>query len=37
MGGGDACPVFPGRRYLDRDLADPAGKALTRSLIADDH
>ena len=28
MGCGDACPVFPGRRYLDWDLADPAGKAL---------
>ena len=28
MGCGDACPVFPGRRYLDWELADPAGKAL---------
>jgi arsenate reductase len=28
MGCGDACPVFPGGRYLDWDLADPAGKAL---------
>ena len=28
MGCGDACPVFPGKRYLDWDLADPAGKAL---------
>ena len=28
MGCGDACPVFPGRRYLDWDLVDPAGKAL---------
>jgi arsenate reductase len=26
MGCGDACPVFPGTRYLDWDLADPAGK-----------
>jgi arsenate reductase len=25
MGCGDACPVFPGRRYLDWDLPDPAG------------
>ena len=25
MGCGDACPVYPGRRYLDWDLADPAG------------
>ena len=28
MGCGDACPVFPGRRYLDGERADPAGKAL---------
>ncbi len=25
MGCGDACPIFPGRRYLDWDLEDPAG------------
>jgi protein-tyrosine-phosphatase len=25
MGCGDACPVFPGTRYEDWDLADPAG------------
>ncbi|MGO4689417.1 metalloregulator ArsR/SmtB family transcription factor [Glaciibacter sp. 2TAF33] len=25
MGCGDACPVYPGRRYLDWDLADPVG------------
>jgi protein-tyrosine-phosphatase len=25
MGCGDACPVFPGKRYLDWDVADPAG------------
>ncbi|MGH3786744.1 MAG: arsenate reductase ArsC [Pseudonocardiaceae bacterium] len=25
MGCGDACPVFPGRRYEDWQLADPAG------------
>lgn len=24
--GGDACPVFPGKRYVDWDLADPSGK-----------
>lgn len=24
MGCGDACPVYPGKRYLDWDLADPA-------------
>ncbi|RJK97487.1 arsenate reductase ArsC [Vallicoccus soli] len=26
MGCGDACPVFPGKRYLDWKLDDPAGK-----------
>jgi arsenate reductase len=25
MGCGDACPVFPGKRYLDWTLEDPAG------------
>ena len=25
MGCGDACPVYPGKRYLDWDLTDPAG------------
>ena len=28
MGCGDACPVFPGKRYEDWELADPAGKDL---------
>jgi arsenate reductase len=28
MGCGDACPVYPGKRYLDWDLADPAGKSI---------
>lgn len=28
MGCGDACPVFPGLRYEDWDLEDPAGKDL---------
>ncbi len=26
MGCGDACPFFPGKRYLDRALSDPAGQ-----------
>lgn len=26
MGCGDACPVFPGKKYLDWELDDPAGK-----------
>ncbi|HUP86896.1 MAG TPA: hypothetical protein VM143_14655 [Acidimicrobiales bacterium] len=28
MGCGDACPVFPGKRYLDWQLEDPAGKPV---------
>ncbi|NDL59135.1 phosphotyrosine protein phosphatase [Phytoactinopolyspora sp. XMNu-373] len=28
MGCGDACPVFPGKRYEDWALADPAGQDL---------
>jgi len=28
MGCGDACPVYPGTRYLDWDLPDPAGRPL---------
>ncbi|MBW3646116.1 MAG: arsenate reductase ArsC [Actinobacteria bacterium] len=28
MGCGDACPVFPAKRYLDWDLADPAGRPV---------
>lgn len=27
MGCGDSCPVFPGKRYLDWDMDDPAGKS----------
>ena len=28
MGCGDACPIYPGQRYLDWDLPDPAGLDL---------
>ncbi|MBI3647227.1 MAG: arsenate reductase ArsC [Actinobacteria bacterium] len=28
MGCGDACPVYPGKRYLDWELPDPAGLPL---------
>jgi arsenate reductase len=28
MGCGDACPVYPGKRYLDWDLPDPAGLSV---------
>ncbi len=30
MGCGDACPVYPGRRYLDWNLDDPVGLPLAR-------
>src|SRR5437016_5388402 len=28
MGCGDACPIYPGKRYLDWELPDPAGRSL---------
>jgi len=28
MGCGDACPVFPGKRYEDWELTDPAGQPI---------
>ena len=28
MGCGDACPVYPGKRYEDWELDDPAGKSV---------
>ena len=28
MGCGDVCPVFPGKRYEDWQLADPAGQGV---------
>ncbi|KAA0941365.1 arsenate reductase ArsC [Streptomyces apricus] len=28
MGCGDTCPVFPGKRYLDWELEDPAGRGV---------
>ena len=37
MGCGDACPVYLGKRYLDWELTDPAGKAVDDvRLIRDD-
>lgn len=37
MGCGDACPVFPGKRYLDWELADPASQPIERvRLIRDE-
>jgi arsenate reductase len=31
MGCVDGCPVFPGKRYLDWDLEDPAGKTIEKT------
>lgn len=28
MGCGDVCPVYPGKRYLDWELDDPAGRSV---------
>ena len=28
MGCGDACPIFPGKRYEDWELVDPAGQSI---------
>jgi arsenate reductase (thioredoxin) len=30
MGCGDACPVYPGKRYLDWEIDDPAGQPLEK-------
>ena len=37
MGCGDACPIYPGKRYLDWDVPDPAGqpREIVESIIAD--
>ncbi len=36
MGCGDTCPSFPGKRYLDWELDDPAGKSVAevRPIVA---
>jgi len=37
MGCGDACPIFPGKRYEDWELVDPAGKDIeTVRAVRDD-
>ena len=37
MGCGDACPYIPGKKYIEWDLADPAGKSLAEvRVIRDD-
>lgn len=37
MGCGDACPYYPGKRYLDWDLEDPADKSIdaVRPIVED--
>ena len=37
MGCGDVCPVFPGKRYEDWELADPAGQGLETVREIRDH
>jgi len=37
MGCGDACPVFPGKRYLDWKLDDPAGQGIAAVRPIRDH
>ncbi|WP_439591852.1 metalloregulator ArsR/SmtB family transcription factor [Microbacterium sp.] len=37
MGCGDACPIYPGRRYLDWDLEDPVGKPLEQVRVIRKH
>lgn len=37
MGCGDSCPIFPGKRYEDWELTDPAGRGIEDvRLIRDD-
>ncbi len=37
MGCGDTCPVYPGKRYADWELDDPAGKSIeeVRPIVAE--
>ena len=37
MGCGDACPIYPGTRYLDWELSDPAGKTVEEVRPIIDH
>jgi arsenate reductase len=36
MGCGDTCPVVPGKRYVDWELSDPAGRPLAEVRIIRD-
>ena len=37
MGCGDVCPIYPGKRYLDWKLDDPAGKGIDAIRPIRDH
>ena len=37
MGCGDVCPVYPGKRYLDWELEDPAGQGIEMVRIVRNH
>lgn len=37
MGCGDTCPIFPGKRYEDWELADPAGRDIAAVREIRDH
>jgi protein-tyrosine-phosphatase len=34
MGCGDACPIYPGKRYEDWELEDPQGKELIGGVLS---
>ena len=36
MGCGDACPIYPGKRYEDWELTDPAGKSIDEVRVVRD-
>ena len=36
MGCGDACPVYPGKRYIDWEIDDPAGQEIETVRIVRD-
>jgi arsenate reductase (thioredoxin) len=36
MGCGDECPYIPGKRYIDWDLQDPAGRPLDEVCVTRD-
>ena len=36
MGCGDTCPVYPGKRYLDWEIDDPAGQEIEMVRVARD-